>query len=82
MALGTAFVEGSAPYWKQKHNNYIVGRTLEGVHIYGMLSPLMCSLVVDILLWEHNDNDYYTVGYADDRAIYECAFLQPERLQV
>jgi hypothetical protein len=35
----------------------------------GVLSPLLWSLVVDKLLWELNDNYYYTVGYADDTAI-------------
>jgi hypothetical protein len=35
----------------------------------GVLSPLLWSVVVDELLWELNDNDYYTVGYADDIAI-------------
>jgi hypothetical protein len=28
----------------------------------GVLSPLLWSLVVDELLWELNDIDYYTVG--------------------
>jgi hypothetical protein len=31
-----------------------------------VLSPLLYSLAVDEHLWELNDNDYYTVGYADD----------------
>jgi hypothetical protein len=35
----------------------------------GVLSPLLCSFVVDNLLWELNSNGYYTVGYADDIAI-------------
>jgi hypothetical protein len=34
-----------------------------------VLSPLLWSLVVDELLWELNDDDYYTVGYVDDIAI-------------
>jgi hypothetical protein len=34
----------------------------------GVLLPLLWSLVVDELLWELNDNDYYIVGYADDIA--------------
>jgi hypothetical protein len=34
----------------------------------GMLSPLLWSPVVDGLLWELNDNGYYTAGYADDIA--------------
>jgi hypothetical protein len=32
-------------------------------------SPLLWSLVVDDLLWELNDKEYYTVRYADDIAI-------------
>jgi hypothetical protein len=34
-----------------------------------VLSPLLWSLVVDNLLWGLNNNDSYTVGYADDIAI-------------
>jgi hypothetical protein len=34
-----------------------------------VLSPLLWSLLMDELLWELNDNDYYKVGYADDIAI-------------
>jgi hypothetical protein len=36
----------------------------------GVLSPLLWSLVVDDLLWGLNDVGYYTVGYADDVAIF------------
>jgi hypothetical protein len=35
----------------------------------GVLSPLLWSLVVDDLLWGHNNNGYHTVGYAGDIAI-------------
>jgi hypothetical protein len=35
----------------------------------GVRSPLLRSLVVDDLLWGLNSNGYYTVGYADDKAI-------------
>jgi hypothetical protein len=35
----------------------------------GVLSPLLCSLLVDDLLWELNSNGYYTVRHADDVAI-------------
>jgi hypothetical protein len=35
----------------------------------GVLSPLLWSLLVDDLLWELNNNGYYTVGYADDIAV-------------
>jgi hypothetical protein len=35
----------------------------------GILLPLLWSLVMDELLWDLNDNDYYTVGRADDTAI-------------
>jgi hypothetical protein len=42
--------------------------TAKGCRQGGVLSPLLWSLVVDELLWELNDGDYYTVGYADDIA--------------
>jgi hypothetical protein len=32
----------------------------------GVLSPVLWSLVVDILLCELSINEYYTIGYADD----------------
>jgi hypothetical protein len=35
----------------------------------GVLPLLLWSLVIDDLLWELNNNGYYTVGYADDIAI-------------
>jgi hypothetical protein len=35
----------------------------------GVLSPLLCSLVIDDLLWGCNSSTYYTVAYADDIAI-------------
>jgi hypothetical protein len=35
----------------------------------GVLSPVQWSLVVEELLWDRNDNHYYTVGYADNMAI-------------
>jgi hypothetical protein len=34
-----------------------------------VLLPLLWSLVVDELVWELSEGDYYTVGYADDIAI-------------
>jgi hypothetical protein len=34
-----------------------------------VLSPLLCSLVVDDILWDLNSNGYYTVGYANDISI-------------
>jgi hypothetical protein len=40
-----------------------------GHHQGGVLLPLLWSLVVDELLHELNDNDYYTGRYADDIAI-------------
>jgi hypothetical protein len=43
--------------------------TARGCPQGGVLSPLLWSLVVDELIWELNDGDYYTVGYADDIAI-------------
>jgi hypothetical protein len=43
--------------------------TTRGCSQGGVLSPLLYSLVVGELLWEFNDNDYYTVGYVDDSAI-------------
>jgi hypothetical protein len=43
--------------------------TAKGCPQEGVLLPLLWSLVVDELLWELNDNDYYTIGYADDIAI-------------
>jgi hypothetical protein len=43
--------------------------TAKGCLQGGVLSPLLRSLIVDELLWELNDDDYYTVGYADDIAI-------------
>jgi hypothetical protein len=60
---------------KQKHNNYIVGgetmrasadsRCPQG----GVFSPLLWILVVDKLLWDLSDDDYYTEGYVDDISI-------------
>jgi hypothetical protein len=35
----------------------------------GVLSPLQWSLVVEELLWDLNENHYYTVGYADNISI-------------
>jgi hypothetical protein len=35
----------------------------------GVLSPLLWSLVVDVLIWGLNSNGSYTVGYADDIVI-------------
>jgi hypothetical protein len=35
----------------------------------GVLSPLLWSLVMDEFLWDLNDNDYCTEGYADDISI-------------
>jgi hypothetical protein len=43
--------------------------TARGCPQGGVLSPLLWILVVDELIWELNDGDYYTVGYADDIAI-------------
>jgi hypothetical protein len=35
----------------------------------GVLSPLLWSLVVDVLLWGLDNKGYYTLGYAVDIAI-------------
>jgi hypothetical protein len=43
--------------------------TARGCPQGGVLLPLLWSLVVDELLWELNDSDYYKVRYADDIAI-------------
>jgi hypothetical protein len=43
--------------------------TAKGCPQGGVLSPLLWSLVVDALLWELNENYYYTIRYADDMAI-------------
>jgi hypothetical protein len=55
---------------KQKHSNYTVRRYHEDLRGYGIPEGT-CALASagDYLLWELNDNDYYTVGYADDIAI-------------
>jgi hypothetical protein len=42
----------------------------------GVLSPLLLSLVVDELLWELNDNYYYTIGYADTAILINGKFTQ------
>jgi hypothetical protein len=51
-------------------NAILSGETLtasvaRGYRQGGVLSPVLWSLVVDILLWELNSNVHYTVGYAD-----------------
>ena len=50
---------------KKNHNCYIIRR-----NHWGVLSPLLWGLVIDDLLWGLNDDGYYTVGYADDIAIF------------
>jgi hypothetical protein len=40
-------------------------RCLQG----GVRSPLLWSLAMDELLWDLNDSDYYTEGYAGDISI-------------
>lgn len=48
----------------------------------GVLLPLLWSMVMVELLWEHNDNDHYTVGYGDGIAILITgAQTVPEVLQ-
>jgi hypothetical protein len=59
---------------KQDNNYYIIRRNPGGVRVQGVsaggcFSPLLWSLVVDGPLWGFNDDEYYTVGYADDIAI-------------
>jgi hypothetical protein len=45
------------------------GDVINEKHNQEVVSPLPWSLVVDELLWELRDNDYYTIGYADDIVI-------------
>jgi hypothetical protein len=52
----------------------LTGKTLrasiaKGCPKGGVISPLLQSPVVDKLLWKLNDNDYHSVGYADDIAV-------------
>jgi hypothetical protein len=57
----------------------IEGETLEGSIASGylqggILSPLLCSLVVDELTEGLNENGCYTLGYADDITISSRKF--------
>jgi hypothetical protein len=55
---------------KQKYNNYIVDKNLEGFYGKGMQAGVVWSMVVDKLHCELNDGYYYyTVGYENSIAV-------------
>jgi hypothetical protein len=66
---------------KKEHNCYIVGRDPWGFRGQRVYAP-RCAFASVLepshnLLWGHNNNDYYTVGYAPDIAfLINGKFLQ------
>jgi hypothetical protein len=66
MALSPQYADGSVLCWTAETLRASAAR---GCPQGSVLSPLLWSLVVDDLLWGLNSNGYYTVRYADDKAI-------------